>query len=98
MRRDVIEDEKGRVEMRGLVDSDDTDALNAIERLYLGKGFTKKRTLRKVANVDLDELHVLALMGDKDALDFMASGHSDQRAFRRLLARNPQWRCSEGRV
>jgi hypothetical protein len=99
MRKDVItEDERGRVEVRGLVNSDDIDRLNADEAVFLGKGFTKGRTMRKVANIDPDELSALCIAGDSDALDFMASGYSDRKALRRLLVRFPQWRCSEGAI
>lgn len=89
-------DRQGRVEMRVLVDSSGTDKMNAEERKVSGKGFTSGGNMRKVANIDPDELHALMANGDKDALDFALSGYSDRRALRRLLYRFPLWRCSEG--
>ncbi|MDR1979546.1 MAG: hypothetical protein LBQ42_12500, partial [Synergistaceae bacterium] len=99
MRQSIIEaDERGRVEMRVLVDSGDIDELNAEERKRLGLGFTAGGTARKVANIDEDEILALCAAMDRDALDFLASGYSDRRALRRLLSRFPEWRCSEGAV
>jgi hypothetical protein len=99
MRKDIItEDEQGRVEMRGLVDSGDIDELNAGLRLILGKGFTGGGTFRHTANIDRDEWAALLMNMDRDALDFEASRWSDKDALRRLLRRFPQWRCSEGGV
>jgi hypothetical protein len=97
MRKDIItEDGQGRVEMRGLVVSDDIDEFNADERKIIGRGFTLGRTMRKVANIDPDELAALCAKGDKDALDFLASGYASRRALKKLLHRFPAWRCSEG--
>lgn len=57
MRRQVLEmDRRGPVEIRGLVDSGDIDALSAEERRENGGGFTLGRTFRKVANIDEDFL------------------------------------------
>jgi hypothetical protein len=99
MRRDILEaDERGRVEMRGLVDSDDIDKFNADLRNLIGKGFTKSGNMRHVANVDEDEITALYLNGDIDAIAFKESGYKDREALRRLLYRFPQWRCSEGCV
>ena len=93
-----IENDRGLAEMRVLVDSDDIDKLNADERRTFGKGFTRGRTMRKLANIDGEEYNALLMNMDKDALDFEASGRSDRQALRRLLARFPAWRCSEGGI
>lgn len=99
MRRQVLEmDRRGPVEIRGLVDSDDIDALSAEERRENGGGFTLGRAFRKVANIDEDFFNALCLNMDKDALDFAASGYRDRGALRCLLARFPNLRCSEGRL
>ena len=99
MRREILKiDDNGRAEMRVLVDSDATDALNAQERLLRGKGFTQGRTMRKLANIDPEELNALCMNMDKDALDFVASGYSDKKSLKRLLVRFPAWRCSEGGI
>ena len=99
MRQEILElNDNGRAEMRVLVDSDATDALNAQERKLHGKGFTQGRTMRKLANIDPDELNALCMNMDKDALDFVASGYSDKKSLKRLLVRFPAWRCSEGGI
>jgi hypothetical protein len=99
MRKDIItEDEQGRVEMRGLVDSDDIDKFNAGLRSFLGNGVTKGGTFRYVANIDGDEYNAFLLNMDKDALDFEASERKDKQAFGRLLKRFPAWRISDGGV
>ena len=99
MRQEILElDDNGRAEMRVLVDSDGVDALNAQERLLNGKGFTQGKTMRKLANIDPDELNALCMNMDKDALDFVASGYSDKNALKKLLNRFPAWRCSEGGI
>ena len=99
MRQEILElDDNGRAEMRVFVDSDGVDALNAQERLLNGKGFTQGRTMRKLANIDPEELNALCMNMDKDALDFVASGYSDKKALKKLLVRFPAWRCSEGGI
>jgi hypothetical protein len=99
MRRDILEaDERGRVEMRGLVVSDDLDEFNYELRRMLGKGFTKDGRKRWISNIDPDELKALSTNGDRDARAFEESGYKDREALRRLLRRFPQWRCSEGCV
>ena len=96
MREMVLDADRGRLELRVLVDSTETDALNYEERKQLGRGVTGDGNMRKVANIDQDELTALMFNGDKDALDFEQSGYSDRRSLGRLLRRFPHWRCSEG--
>ncbi len=92
-----IDEARGTVEMRSLVDSDGTDALNAALRKQ-GKGFTRGRTMRFALNINLAEWNALLANMDKDALDFEASHWSDRNVLRRLWYRFPQWRASEGGV
>ena len=54
--------------------------------------------MRKVANIDEEELYALMANGDTDAMDFAQSGYSDKRSLRLLLLKFPQWRCSEGAI
>lgn len=100
MRRAILDiDEKtGLAEMRALVDSDDIDQMNMEMRRADPRGFTQGKTLRRVANIDGEEYQALLMKLDRDALDFEASGRRDKTALRRLLARYPQWKCSEGGV
>lgn len=84
--------------MRALVDSDDLDRANAEERRISGTGFTRGRTMRKLANIDGDEYNALLAKMDRDALDFEASGRSSRKTLNRLLVRFPAWRCSEGGI
>ena len=96
MREMVLDADRGRLELRVLVDSTETDRLNYDERKQLGRGFTTGGNMRKVANIDQDELFALMYNGDTDALDFAQSGYSDRASLGRLLSRFPRWRCSEG--
>ena len=86
------------VKLRLFVDSEETDKLNCIERKLLGKGMTAGGNMRKVANIDEEELYALMANGDTDAMDFAQSGYSDKRSLRLLLLKFPQWRCSEGAI
>ena len=86
------------VKLRLFVDSEETDKLNYIERKLLGKGMTAGGNMRKVANIDEEELYALMANGDIDALDFAHSGYSDKYALRKLLQKFPRWRCSEGAI
>ena len=100
MRQDVldIDEKQGSVEIRSLVDSTSLDAANSEEKRLIGKGFTQNHTMRKIANIDPNDWHLLLLQMDKDALAFEASGMTDKKAFKRLLLRFPEWRCSEGGI
>jgi hypothetical protein len=84
--------------MRSLVDSAPIDELNAELRRRNPRGFTQGQGMRHVANIDIDEYALLLAAKDKDALAFELSGRTDRAAFRRLLARFPEWRASEGGV
>ena len=100
MRQDVldIDEKQGSVEIRSLVDSTSLDAANAEEKRLIGNGFTRSRNMRKIANIDPNDWHLLLLQMDKDALAFESSGMTDRKAFKRLLNRFPAWRCSEGGI
>ena len=63
------------------------------------KGWTAKRTLRHVAEIPFDEVLALAQSGDPDAIQaILRPSGEDDGAFRRLLRRHPEWRCSEGSI
>ena len=98
MREMFVDVDGSGVKLRILVDSEETDKLNHIERKLLGKGMTAGGNMRKVANIDEEELYALIANGDIDALDFAHSGYSDKYALRRLLQKFPRWRCSEGAI
>ena len=98
MREMFVDVDGSGVKLRILVDSEETDKLNHIERKLLGKGMTAGGNMRKVANIDEEELYALMANGDTDAMDFAQSGYSDKRSLRLLLLKFPQWRCSEGAI
>ena len=98
MREMFVDVDGSGVKLRFFVDSEETDKLNCIERKLLGKGMTAGGNMRKVANIDEEELYALIANGDIDALDFAHSGYSDKYALRRLLQKFPRWRCSEGAI
>lgn len=65
-----------------------------------GKGFIRDNhghvAGRLVANIPVEEAAMLEAQKDLDYLSFSLNG--DKAAFRRLLARFPYWRCSEGGI
>lgn len=94
----VSETPRGDVELLVVSDTDDIDAITAKERGVSGKGFTAGGTLRKVANIPTHDLNALIALGDKNAMDYAASGCKDGRALRKLIRLHPEWRCSEGEI
>jgi hypothetical protein len=92
-----VETEGNLVVLRGRVH--DEEVLHAASILRRqGKGFTRDRGFRRIAAIDPERLTAVMLQGDKDALDFAASGYRDRKSLRRLLRKFPEWRTSEGAV
>jgi hypothetical protein len=100
MRDSVLEtDEKtGLVTLTVHVDTSDSDRLNALERKEAGRGFSPGGLFRAVAEIPEDFLMSLFMMGDRDAVPLRISSDPQERrrALRRLLARYPEFRISEG--
>jgi hypothetical protein len=94
----VRELDGGKVELAAVIDSTETDELNAELRKRSDKGLTFGKTFRHVANIDEAEFNMLVLLGDKNAVDFKNSGYTDLKSLRRLLLLHPDWRCSEGAI
>jgi len=65
--------------------------LNALEKRQISKGFSKKKTIRKIGSIPLD---VLMSLPSEKAIEIM----TDDRAMKKFLKENPQYRTSEGRI
>jgi hypothetical protein len=93
-----VDERSGRTELRVHCDTSDTDAINARECLRIGKGFTAGRTMRAVSEIPVAFLDSLVQSGDVDANGYVLSEDPTERrkSHRRLLARFPEFRISEG--
>ncbi len=94
-----IEERGEEVRLLNHINTDDAERENW-QQVQEGKGFihdSKGRLAgRIVANIPVEEAVMLETQKDLDYLSFTRNG--DKKAFRRLLARFPYWRCSEGGV
>lgn len=98
MRIDVLDHRNDRrIELRTFVDTEELDALNAEARRRNPMGWTAARTMRLAARIDGDFLNGLIAIRDKDACDWEFSNGQNRKALRRLLARFPEMRVSDGR-
>jgi hypothetical protein len=97
-RKVKVEETGGEVKILVASDTDDIDRLTALERKSAGRGVTAGGTMRKIANVPTADLDALVALGDKNAMDYAVSNYTDERAFRKLIALHPEWRCSEGDI
>jgi len=89
----LLEFDRRSGELRLAKKVDYTDAVkdNYEEKKVMGKGFSKKKTARKVASIPLD---VLMSLPPEKFFEIM----NDDNALRKFLRENPQFRCSEGDV
>lgn len=85
----------GRFELKTVIPTDDLGAAASQMKKIIGKGFTKERTLRHVAEIPLDELVALGHSGCDDAV---AAAMGDDQAMKRLIRQHPEWRVSEGGI
>jgi hypothetical protein len=92
-----VEQDGNLVVLRGKVHDDEVLQAASLLRRQ-GKGFTKDKGMRRIAAIDPERFNAVMLQGDKDALDFAASGYRDRKSLRRLLFKYPEWRTSEGAV
>jgi hypothetical protein len=91
----------GVVTLTKTADSSAVEKNNADLRKEIGKGFTKSRLMRAVADIPLDFLHVCALNGEVSARVLMESDPDPvvrRKALRNFLYKYPEFRISEGRL
>ena len=91
MERLTVEQEKERLILHVSADLTAYIRANAQEKLRIGKGWTRQRTMRKVGSIPL---RVLLALSEEERLAIM----SDDRAMREFLKKNPQFRTSEGQI
>jgi hypothetical protein len=90
-----IDKRKGNVRLRTVYDTDDSERYNHELKKYIGKGFTRDRKMRLIAEIPLNDLMRLGNAGDHDAI---AGMYGDDAALKRLIRKNPGWRASEGSI
>ncbi|MBQ4431880.1 MAG: hypothetical protein II877_10280 [Synergistaceae bacterium] len=87
------------LELTTHINTDDVERENW-RRVQAGKGFMydSRGTLagREIARIPAEEAAMLEAQYDIDYLSF--SRNQDKNALRRLIARFPHWRCSEGGI
>jgi len=86
-----LEEEKGRVKLTGVVDIRPFLEANARERALIERGFSKKRTLRKIGSIPIE---VLLTLPREKAIEIM----TDDNAMKRFLKEHPEFRVSEGDI
>lgn len=91
MRKQILNEEKGKIKLIQVVNIEPNLARNQLEKQIIGKGFSKKRTLRKVASIPID---VFFSMDPQKALEILY----DDRKMRQFLREHPEFRCSEGGI
>ncbi len=93
MKRKVFleEPQEGHYKVHVVSDIGDLIRLNNLEKKEIRKGFSKKKTMRKIGSIPLDALMSLPF---EKAIEIM----SDDRAMKKFLKENPQYRTSEGRI
>jgi hypothetical protein len=91
----------GEVTLTKVVDTTAIDKDNAELRKELGKGYTKNRLMRAVADIPMEFLNVCALNGDvaaKALLDTDPDPVIRRKALRNFLYKYPEFRISEGMI
>jgi len=91
MARIKLEEEKGKVKLTCVVDIRPFIEANAKEKTLAGKGFSKKRTLRKIGSIPIE---VLLTLPRNKAVEIM----TDDNAMRKFLKEHPEFRVSEGDI
>lgn len=96
-----VDERSGEVKLGVKIDTSEQDRLNALARKELGKGFTKDRTMRAVADIPYDFLFSLKQSGDLAGtvlMDATSSRSERRKALRNLLYRYPEFRISDGNI
>lgn len=83
----------GRYELKTVIPTDQIGAAALKKRREIGKGFTRDKNMRHVAEVPLDELVGLGHSGCDDAVSAVLG---DDKAMKRLIQKHPEWQVCEG--
>ena len=94
-----LEERGDELKLTTHINTDATERENW-ELVQSGKGFmydSKGQLVgREIARIPVEEAAMLEAQYDMDYLSFSRNG--DKNALRRLIARFPHWRCSEGGI
>jgi len=81
----------GLIILRKKVDISPLLSLNQREKKIIGKGFSKKKTWRKIGSIPID---VFFAIPDEQKIELLKDG----KAIKKFLKENPQYRVSEGEI
>jgi len=91
MRKEILKIEKDKFILHVISDLTPYLRKNYEEKKLIGKGFSKKRTWRKIGSIPLDFLLSLPKEQQEEIM-------RDPRAIKKILKKHPEFRCSEGEI
>ena len=91
MRREILQIDGEKFVLRVISDLTPYLRKNYEERKLIGKGFSKKRTWRKIGFIPLDFLLSLPKEQQEEIM-------KDPKANKKILKKYPEFRCSEGEI
>ena len=91
MRREILQIDGEKFVLRVISDLTPYLRKNYEERKLIGKGFSKKRTWRKIGFIPLDFLLSLPKEQQEEIM-------KDPKAIKKILKKHPEFRCSEGEI
>jgi len=91
MRREILQIDGEKFVLRVISDLTPYLRKNYEERKLIGKGFSKKRTWRKIGFIPLDFLLSLPKEQQEEIM-------KDPKAIKKILKKYPEFRCSEGEI
>jgi len=91
MRKEILQIEKDKYFLRVISDLTPYLKKNYEEKKFIGKGFSKKKTWRKIGSIPLDFLLSLPKEQQEEIM-------KDPKAIKKILKKHPEFRCSEGKI
>ena len=91
MRRETLQINGEKFILRVVSDLTPYLRKNYEEKKYIGKGFSKKRTWRKIGSIPIDFLLSLPKEQQEEIM-------KDPKAIKKILKKHPEFRCSEGEI
>jgi len=91
MRREILQIDGEKFVLRVISDLTPILKKNYEEKKLIGKGFSKKRTWRKIGTIPIDFLLSLPKEQQEEIM-------KDPKAIKKILKKHPEFRCSEGEI
>ena len=91
MRKKFLQIEKDKYFLHVITDLTPYLRKNYEEKKLIGKGFSKKRTWRKIGTIPIDFLLSLSREQQEEIM-------KNPKAIKKLLKKHPEFRCSEGEI